>query len=101
VTLRTPWPDATAELFIEDISVMQEDMTVQTLGFYRIPDSDTEWLARWEDHHTREIREQVVNVPNTRTWRETTKRHMLERHPNVHVPTTLLPRPNKRKAPYA
>jgi hypothetical protein len=96
----TPWPDALPELYIEGFDVMHDDLTVTSLAFYRIPDDDTHWLAKWEDHSTREVREQIVNVPNTATWRETTKRHMLDRHPNLHVPTTLLPRPNRNKEPY-
>lgn len=58
-------------------------------------------LAVWRDHDTLEIREQIVDVPNTASWRSTACRKMRELELPSHIPAVLIPRPNKKRAPYA
>lgn len=70
-----------------------------TLLLYRTSEP-TLALAVWKDHETSEVREQIVDVPNTQTWRSTACRKMRELPPAFHVPANLIPRPNKSRAPY-
>lgn len=89
----------TPQALIERLWVNRPDGMVSLL-LYRTSEP-TMALAVWKDHETLEVREQIVSLPNTSSWRSTACRKMREFDHAYHIPALLLPRPNKNRAPYA